>query len=146
MLAGGVNTLFFSIVAGPGIERLEALRGKRLGITRLGTSSDFAGRLALRQAGIQPDTDVQFIQMSDAPAVLQRMVADAAILEDTWQSYANTYFERVPYATVAGLQFDVDQLAVTVPAAAGVRAETYVDNRSMDELVRGGLIERLYGR
>jgi hypothetical protein len=32
-----------------------------------------------------------------------------------------------------------------VPAAAGVRAESYVDNRFMDELVRDGLIQRLYG-
>jgi ABC-type nitrate/sulfonate/bicarbonate transport system substrate-binding protein len=231
MLAGGVNTMIFSIVAGPGIERVEDLRGKRLGITRIGTSSDFAARYALRQAGLQADSDVQLIQMSDIPAILQGMVAgaldagvlshptlvnakqqgyrvvvdvgslgveyqhtglmaarryleanpeaarrvleshveaihkfktdkaaaldslarftqlsDAGILEDTWQAYGNTYFERVPYATVAGLQFDVDALAATVPAAAGVRAESFVDNRFMDELVKGGLIERLYGR
>ena len=68
------------------------------------------------------------------------------ILEETWEAYANVYFERVPYVTVQGMQLDIDSLVPTVPAAAGVRAESYADNRFMEELERGGLIQRLYGR
>ncbi|HLH24613.1 MAG TPA: ABC transporter substrate-binding protein [Chloroflexota bacterium] len=230
MLAGGVNTMIFSLVAGPGIERVEDLRGKRLGITRLGTSSDFNARYVLRHYGLEPDVDVTMVQMAGIPEILTGLAAgavdagmmshptvvnatqqgyhvvldlgklgleyqhngvmstrhyveehpdavravlkshveaihrfktdkaaaidslarftklsDPTILEETWQAYANTYFERVPYATVPGMQVDIDGLAATIPAAAGVRAESFVDNRFMDELVRDGLIERLYG-
>ncbi len=230
MLAGGVNTIVFSLVVGPGIERVEDLRGKRLGVTRLGTSTDFAGRQMLLRRGLQPDVDVTMIHMPGVPEVLQGLVAGAmdagmmshpalvnakqqgyrvlldmgaqgiqyqhtgvmgarryveaneeaarrvvkshveaihrfktdkaaaidslsrfttltetAILDETWQAYANVYFERVPHVTVAGLQLDVDELALTVPAAAGVRAETMTDNRYVEELVRDGLIQRLYG-
>jgi ABC-type nitrate/sulfonate/bicarbonate transport system substrate-binding protein len=230
MLAGGVNTMIFSLVAGPDVTRIEDLRGKRLGITRLGTSSDFNARHVLKRYGLEPEADVALVQMAGIPEILTGLMAgavdagmmshptlvnatqqgyhvvldlgklgleyqhngvmstrhyvdghpdtvravlkahveaihrfktdkataiaslsrftqltDPTILEETWQAYANTYFERVPYATVPGLQVDIDGLAPTVTAAAGVRAESYVDNRFMDELVRDGLIQRLYG-
>jgi ABC-type nitrate/sulfonate/bicarbonate transport system substrate-binding protein len=77
MLAGGVNTMIFSISALPGIERIEDLRGKRLGITRLGTSTDFNARYVLQRYGLQPETDVAFIQLNGNPEILTGLHAGA---------------------------------------------------------------------
>ena len=77
MIAGGVNTMIFSISVVPGIERIEDLRGKRLGITRLGTSSDFNARYVLARYGLQADTDVAFIQLNGIPDILTGLHAGA---------------------------------------------------------------------
>jgi len=47
--------------ARPEIESIEGLRGKRVGVTRIGTSSYFAGVSMLDSAGIKPN-EVTFIQ------------------------------------------------------------------------------------
>jgi NitT/TauT family transport system substrate-binding protein len=73
-------------------------------------------------------------------------LSDPGILEETWEAFANVYLERVPYVTIPGMQLDVDALAATVPAAAGVKAESYADNRYIEELERSGLFQQLYGR
>jgi ABC-type nitrate/sulfonate/bicarbonate transport system substrate-binding protein len=60
------------------VQRPEDLRGKRLGITRLGTTSDFAARYLLRGIGLTPDADVALVQAGGSPEVLQAMVAGAS--------------------------------------------------------------------
>ncbi|HZS00515.1 MAG TPA: ABC transporter substrate-binding protein [Chloroflexota bacterium] len=77
MLAGGVNTMIFSVAVAPGIERVEDLRGKRLGITRLGTSTDFNARYLLQRYGLQPEIDVAFVQLNGNPEILTGLHAGA---------------------------------------------------------------------
>lgn len=55
------NTLTHSILAKPEIKRPEDLKGKKLGVTRLGSNSHYFVIQALRQSGMEP-TDVTFIQ------------------------------------------------------------------------------------
>jgi ABC-type nitrate/sulfonate/bicarbonate transport system substrate-binding protein len=50
------------IFAQPNIARMEDLKGKVFGVTRFGTQSDLASRIALRRSGLEPDRDVTMVQ------------------------------------------------------------------------------------
>jgi ABC-type nitrate/sulfonate/bicarbonate transport system substrate-binding protein len=81
----GVTTPSFTqkLIAHPSITRPEGLRGKRLGITRAGSVSDFAARYMLGGYGLQGDTDVALIQLGAYPEMVGAMMAgavDAALL------------------------------------------------------------------
>jgi NitT/TauT family transport system substrate-binding protein len=60
-IASAKNTLTHSILARPEIKRLEDLKGKKLGLTRLGSNSHYFVIQALRKNGVEP-TEVTFIQ------------------------------------------------------------------------------------
>ena len=60
-IASAKNTLTHSIVAKPEIKTLEDLRGKKLGVSRLGSNSHYFVIQAFRHHGIEP-TGVSFIQ------------------------------------------------------------------------------------
>ena len=55
------NTLTHSILAKPDIKKPEDLKGKKLGVSRLGSNSHYFVIQALRKYGMKP-TDVNFIQ------------------------------------------------------------------------------------
>lgn len=71
------NTVIFSLMAAPDIRQYADLRGKRLGISRLGSSSDSAARSALTKWGLQPDADVTIVQMGGIPKIFAGMQAGA---------------------------------------------------------------------
>ncbi|HEY4348614.1 MAG TPA: ABC transporter substrate-binding protein [Gaiellaceae bacterium] len=58
---GGFNMPIFSFWAAPGITSVAAGKGKRWGITRPGSSTDFVTRFLLTQNGMNPNTDVTLI-------------------------------------------------------------------------------------
>jgi ABC-type nitrate/sulfonate/bicarbonate transport system substrate-binding protein len=60
-IASAKNTLTHSILAKPEIKRPEDLKGKKLGVSRLGSNSHYFIIQALRKNGMEP-TDVTFIQ------------------------------------------------------------------------------------
>ena len=53
------NRLDYILAAHPSIKRPEDLKGKRIGVSQLGSSTDFIARLAVRRLGLTPDKDVQ---------------------------------------------------------------------------------------
>jgi ABC-type nitrate/sulfonate/bicarbonate transport system substrate-binding protein len=71
------NTVVFSLMAAPDIQQYADLRGRRLGISRLGSSSDSAARSALTKWGLKPDADVTIVQMGGIPEILAGMQAGA---------------------------------------------------------------------
>src|SRR4029453_14451300 len=56
------NIMTQSILAKPEITRLEQLKGKRIGVTRIGSNTHFFTVQAFRRAGMNPDKDFIFIQ------------------------------------------------------------------------------------
>lgn len=62
ILATIVKKFNWWIFAQPNIARVEDLKGKIFGVTRFGTQSDLASRIALRKAGLEPERDVTIIQ------------------------------------------------------------------------------------
>ena len=55
------NRLDYLLVAHPSIKRPEDLKGKRIGVSQLGSSTDFIARLAARRLNLVPDKDVQIV-------------------------------------------------------------------------------------
>jgi NitT/TauT family transport system substrate-binding protein len=61
-LIGAVgNKLDYLLVTIPSIKRPEDLKGKRVGVSAIGASSDFIARFAVRQLGLNPEKDVQIL-------------------------------------------------------------------------------------
>jgi NitT/TauT family transport system substrate-binding protein len=88
---------------------------------------------------------------SDRTAAIESLsrwtkVSEPLLLEETYDAYANNYFERVPYVTIPGMQLDLDALAGAADRGAGARPENWVDNRFVEEVERAGVIERPAGR
>jgi ABC-type nitrate/sulfonate/bicarbonate transport system substrate-binding protein len=75
VLATMVKTLVQSLVARPEITRPDDLRGKGVGISRLGTTIDTGARLALRHYGLEPDRDVAIVQAGAMTNILGSMEA-----------------------------------------------------------------------
>lgn len=62
-VAGMVNVAAFYLAVRPEIHLLQDLRGRAVGVTRYGASSDFTMRYLLRKAGLEPQKDVPILQM-----------------------------------------------------------------------------------
>jgi len=62
-----VNMPAFYIVVQPEIKSIQELRGKPVGITRFGSSTDFTMRYILKKAGLEPDKDVPLLQLGGQP-------------------------------------------------------------------------------
>jgi ABC-type nitrate/sulfonate/bicarbonate transport system substrate-binding protein len=80
---GGIKSLLtHSIIAKPDIKRPEQLKGKRIGVSRIGSNPHYFAVQALRQFGIE-SREVSYIQVGGAPETLAALVAqgiDAAVL------------------------------------------------------------------
>jgi len=68
---------------------------------------------------------------------------DPALLGATVDFYAPK-LQRVPYATVAGLKFVLDEVAVRDPRAKNYAPETFMDTRFVKQLDDSGYIKSLY--
>lgn len=83
VLIGGIKSLLtHSIIAKPDIKRPEQLKGKRIGVSRIGSNPHYFAVQALRHFGIE-SREVSYIQAGGAPETLAALVAqgiDAAVL------------------------------------------------------------------
>lgn len=73
MIMGLVTKPPFSIIVRPEIKDYRELRGKPMGITRYGSSTDLLLRLTLDKWGLKPETDVPILQMGGVPPILAGM-------------------------------------------------------------------------
>lgn len=70
MIGTLVPVFVTALFSRPEITSVADLRGKSIAVTGIGTTTDFAGRVALRRAGLEPLRDVAIIQAGGAPEVL----------------------------------------------------------------------------
>jgi NitT/TauT family transport system substrate-binding protein len=73
MILGLVTKPPFSIIVRPEIKDYRELKGKPMGITRYGSSTDLLLRLTLEKWGFKPETDVPILQMGGVPPILAGM-------------------------------------------------------------------------
>ena len=57
------NKMIFSLYVRPEIKTVEALRGKKIGITRYGSAPDISIRYALKKYNLNPEKDLTLIQL-----------------------------------------------------------------------------------
>ncbi|MBI4529043.1 MAG: ABC transporter substrate-binding protein [Deltaproteobacteria bacterium] len=83
IIATGVDRPSFFLFTIPEITKVEQLKGRRLGISRAGSSTDFAMRFLLQKYGLNPKKDVRLVPtggIPKAPAAMQAGVIEGALL------------------------------------------------------------------
>src|SRR5678815_3565782 len=73
MILGMVTKPPFSIIVRPEIKDYRELKGKPMGITRYGSSTDMLLRLSLEKWGFKPEIDVPILQLGGVPPILAGM-------------------------------------------------------------------------
>jgi len=89
-VVGATNNMVFSLMAKPEIKRISDLRGKKIGITRVGSSTHTAALYALSQGGLKP-VDYQILPLLEVPNILIALSAgqiDAGVVSPPTNSRA----------------------------------------------------------
>ena len=74
IVAGVANRLVFSFMARSEIKTFNDLKGKKIGITRLGSSTHSVTLWVMNRFGLKPD-DYQLMQLVDVPNIFTAMMA-----------------------------------------------------------------------
>jgi NitT/TauT family transport system substrate-binding protein len=77
IVAAVVNTLPYSLVATKGITKWADLKGKKIGISRIGSGTDTAIRLVCKKFGLDPTKDIIILQGGTQPSRLQALSVGA---------------------------------------------------------------------
>lgn len=96
-----VDRFDYLFMAKAGINNLPDLKGKKIAVSRKGSVSDIGTRFFLRQGGLDPDNDVQFLYLGNAAAraaALSGGVVDGAAVTSTF----------IPLAKKAGFKVVFD--------------------------------------
>jgi len=83
MIGNTINSLVFSLMVKPEIKSPGDLKGKKIGVTRLGGSTDFALDLALKKWNLRRGSDVAVLQTGGMPQLLGAITAgsvDAGVI------------------------------------------------------------------
>ena len=86
LIAALVNGFVFKVFSAPEITSPAQLKGKKLGVSRYGATSDFAVRLALKKWGLNPERDVNILQIGttqDTVRAMQTKMLDAGVTTGT---------------------------------------------------------------
>lgn len=136
IVAGTINKLPYQIVARGEIKTPAMLKGKRVAISRFGSSSEWLVRLALTKMGLDPDKDVTIMQIggqSERFAAMQSNAVQATLLGP-------------PTSTVAVQRMGMVQLAdfteydTTYPLQSVITTRSYLkENRPMVKRFLRGL-------
>ncbi|MDB5571868.1 MAG: hypothetical protein JWN93_3051 [Hyphomicrobiales bacterium] len=163
---GGFNQAPFFWFAAPPIKTMAEVKGKRIGITRFGSSTDALTRFALTMAKLDPKTDVRIVQgggSAERLAAMETKQIDAGIF--TWpHNFAaedrgynliarqSDFMPDFPIQSFYAMQAFIDKNPQTLKAALrafirAVRLAREDRGLSVKTLVsRAGLEEKYAGR
>ncbi|MBI2359777.1 MAG: ABC transporter substrate-binding protein [Deltaproteobacteria bacterium] len=118
VLIGGVaNVPAFYLMALPEIKSIEELKGKTVGVTRFGSSTDFTMRYILQKHGLQPDKDVTLLQIGGMPelaaAISKRLIVAAPFSSPTNLRAKNAGARILIDMAKAGVYFPHTNIATT---------------------------------
>ncbi len=74
IITGVANRLVFSFIARPEIKNFNNLKGKKIGITRLGSSTHSVTLWVMNKFGLKPE-EYQLLQLVDVPNIFTAIVA-----------------------------------------------------------------------
>lgn len=80
---GILNRIVFSLYSKPEIRQFSDLKGKLLGVTQPGSTTDFTARILIQQAGMSPGKDVHVVHLQGMPDIITALSQgriDAGIL------------------------------------------------------------------
>jgi NitT/TauT family transport system substrate-binding protein len=86
ILSAAIDGFVFKVFGAPEMTTPAQLKGKKIGVSRYGATSDFAVRLALKKWGLNPERDVNILQIGttqDTLRAMQTRMLDAGVLSGT---------------------------------------------------------------
>lgn len=117
IIASSMNVMTFSVMARPEIRRVEDLQGKRIGITRFGSASDFGLRYAEELWSVRRQRNFAVMQMGGMPellAALRTGALDAAILNAELTILARKEgFKQLADLSKIGISFPTSSVCTT---------------------------------
>ena len=117
VIGNNVNKLIFSIHAKPEVKSLEELRGKRIAVSRFGSSADIAARAALRKHNMDPAKDVTLMQlgtMSNMFGALKSGAVEASVVSPPTQFLSEKMgFKEIVSVTDMDLAYPNPSMAVS---------------------------------
>jgi ABC-type nitrate/sulfonate/bicarbonate transport system substrate-binding protein len=129
IISAAINGFIFKIFGRPEIANPAQLKGKKLGVSRYGATSDFAVRLALKKWGLNPERDVSILQIGttqDTVRAMQTKMLDAGVLSGT----ASLIARKAGFRELA----DLADLGLHYPMAPIGTTKTYIQKN--EDLVR----------
>ncbi len=135
MIIAGMNGLDQILVAAPSIKKGSDLIGKKVGISKFGTSADYGARIALKRLKLQPQKDVTLIQIGDTTARIGGILSGAV-------EAASLTADEEGYARKLGFTVLSDNADVEFPGTAIVTTRKYLKmNRDNVKRFLRGLVE-----
>jgi NitT/TauT family transport system substrate-binding protein len=125
MLAGANHKPGQKLMVKSAIKRPEDLKGKKLGVTRFGTSDDFLLRYLLTQWKIAPERDVALLQMGGSPEILAGL-SSGGIDGGVLSSPLNLRAQKAGFSLLA----DMSAIGVDYQGAGIVTTRSYMRERT----------------
>ena len=124
IIGGVVNLLPYTFVVTTGIRTAEQVKGKKIGISRFGSNTDYVVRMALNQFALAPN-DVQIIQVGGSQA---RLVAlKSGTIQGTVLSPEETLVAQKMGCTVL---LDFIEKGIEFPHVTVVAREDYLESQA----------------
>jgi ABC-type nitrate/sulfonate/bicarbonate transport system substrate-binding protein len=112
-----INVFPNSLYGKSSIPNVAALKGKKVGVTRIGTASDTAARLGLKSGGLDPDKDVEYVQtggLNETVAALSANQIDAGALSPPQTLAARKLgFKELIDVSTLGLEYVYNGVALS---------------------------------
>ncbi len=134
VIGSSMNVMTFVVMARPEIKRVEELKGKRVGISRFGSATDFGLRYAEEQWPVKRQRDFAVIQMggvSDVYGALRAGALDAGVINAELAILAR----REGYREL----IDIAKMGINFPTSSVVTTRSYIkrNENTVQKFVRG---------
>ena len=123
IIAGVTNLLPYTFVVGTGIRSGEQVKGKKIGISRFGSNTDYVVRLALNQFALAPN-EVQIIQVGGSQARLVALTS-GAIQATVLSPEEALVAQKMGFAVL----FDFTEKGIEFPHVNLVAREDYLETQ-----------------
>jgi NitT/TauT family transport system substrate-binding protein len=128
------NRLDYIVAAHPTIKQHADLKGKRIGVSQIGSSTDFIARVAVRRLGLNPDKDVQIVGIGgqgDRWTALTLGQIQATVLQSPFTLKAR----KAGYPTF--LDFSKEDFEYTIAGPVTMRSFIRTDRETVMNFMRG---------
>ncbi len=133
-IASSMNVMTFVVMARPEIKRAEGLKGKRVGISRFGSATDFGLRYVEEQWPVKRQRDFTVIQMggvSDVYGALRAGALDAGVVNAELAILAR----REGYRELV----DIAKMGINFPTSSVVTTRSFIkrNENTVRKFIRG---------
>src|SRR3989304_4823719 len=134
VIGSSMNVMTFVVMARPEIKRVEELKGKKVGISRFGSATDFGLRYAEEQWPVKRQRDFAVIQMggvSDVYGALRAGAVDPGVIKADLAILAR----REEYRELV----DIAKMGINFPTSSVVTTRSFIkrNENTVRKFVRG---------